>query len=229
MPLARVRGEPTLSNAMTRPGFRRGRPGGSQAPGASHGGDGFLSSSLFSQAQILHLMKNEFARARRHGMSLGCLVLHVDRLQQLVDLHGHELRQTVRNAVAALVREKTRGSDLLGATTDDRYLLVLPHTTLDQTRIVAARLHQLFADVEIAVDGRPLALTLSIGFTGCDDQKTLFFDTLLSQAEAAAEFAQRHGGDQVVSFGETRLREPGQPDSGAGARDQSGRSDGDDA
>lgn len=160
---------------------------------------------MFSQAQILHLMKNEFARARRHGMSLGCVLLQVDRLAPLVDLHGAELRQAVRAAVARLVREKTRGSDLLGATNDDRYLLVLPHTNAAQTRTVAERLHQVFAGVEIAVDGRPLALSISIGVSARDDQKTLFFDTLLAQAEMALEWAESHGGDRVVSFGETQL------------------------
>ncbi len=193
---------------MTKPGFRKGRSGGSQAPNTREGGDAFLSSSLFSQAQILHLMRNEFARARRHGVPLGCLVLAVDRLPQLVDLYGSELRQAVRAAVAGLVRDKTRGSDLLGATNDDRYLLVLPHTNLPQTRVVADRLHQLFAGVEVSIDGKSLALTLSIGVTACDDQKTLFFDTLLAQAEAALEFAATSGGGQVASFGESQLRGP---------------------
>ena len=202
---------------MTRPGFRKGRPGGAPAPGGRDGGDGFLSSSLFSQAQILHLMKNEFARARRHGIPMGCIVLQVDRLPQLVDLHGAELRQAVRSAVARLVREKTRGSDLLGATNDDRYLLVLPHTDLAQTHIVADRLQQVFAGVEIAVDGRLLALTISAGVSACVDQKTMFFDTLLGQAEAALEYAERAGGNQVVSFGERQLRDDTPSDSDGGS------------
>jgi len=191
---------------MTRPGFRKGRPGGGPRSTGRDSGDAFLSSSLFSQAQILHLMKNEFARARRHGMSLGCVLVQVDRLPQLVDLHGAELRQAVRSSIAQLVREKTRGSDLLGATNDDRYLLVLPHTNLAQTMSVAERLHQLFSSVEVAIDGRALALSISIGVSACDDQKTLFFDSLLAQAEAALEWGAAHGGDRVVSFGETQLR-----------------------
>ena len=191
---------------MTSPGFRKGRPGGGRAKAVD--GDGFLSSSLFSQAQILHLMKNEFARARRHGIPVGCVLLQVDRLPQLVDLHGASLRTAVRQAVASLVREKTRGSDLLGATADDRYLLVLPHTDQHQTRVVAERLHQLFGEVDVAVDGRSLALSLSVGFTACDDQKTLFFDSLLAQAEAALTFAAQSGGDQVISYGEVALRQP---------------------
>lgn len=202
---------------MSKPGFRKGRPGGGRTSAGPQGADGFLSSSLFSQAQILHLMRNEFARARRHGLPLGCLTMQVDRLAQLADLYGVALRQVVREAIAKLVREKTRGSDLLGATNDDRYLLVLPHTDLAQTRVVAARLHQLFTGLEIAVDGRPLAVTASVGFTACDEQKTLFFDSLLAQAEAALEFAAARGGNQVISFGETQLRAEG--DSNSAAKD----------
>ena len=191
---------------MTKPGFRKGRPGGGRAGNPAEGADNFLSTALFSQAQILHLMRNEFARARRHGLPLGCLLLQADRLAQLVDLHGAELRQSLRAAVARMVREKTRGSDLLGTTNDDRYLLVLPHTNLANTRVVAHRLHQMLGELDVAVDGRSLALSWSVGFTACDDQKTLFFDSMLAQVEAALEFAGLRGGNQVVSFGETQLR-----------------------
>lgn len=192
---------------MSRPGFRRGRPGGTpRPPNPNESGDGFLSTALFSQAQILHLMKNEFARARRHGVPLGCVLLQVDRLAQLVDLHGAELRQVVRSAIGQLVREKTRGADLLGMTNEDRYLLVLPHTNLAQTRIVALRLHQMFGLYEIAVDGRQLALSLSIGITASGEHQAMFFDTLVAQAEAALDFALGEGGNRVVSFGETTLR-----------------------
>jgi diguanylate cyclase (GGDEF)-like protein len=194
---------------MTRPGFRKGRTGGPRSSPADVA-DGFLSSSLFSQAQILHLMKTEFARARRHAYPLGCILMQVDRLPQLVDLHGAELRTAVRAALGRLVREKTRGADLLGATNDDRYLLVLPHTNLAQTRLVAARLRELFRELRIAVDGRELALSLSLGISACTDQQTMFFDTLVAQCEQALEYAFDRGGDQVVSFGEMQLRgDPG--------------------
>jgi diguanylate cyclase (GGDEF)-like protein len=198
---------------MTRPGFRKGRPGGKPKDPADPA-DGFLSSSLFSQAQILHLMKNEFARTRRHGIPLGCLLLQVDRLHQLVDLHGVELRNVVRKAIAQLVREKTRGADLLGATNDDRYLLILPQTDLGQARFVAERLHALFGELQIEIDGRELLLSLSIGITACTDQSTLFFDTFVAQAEAALDYALSHGGNQIASYGEVQLR------SGAGVPPQ---------
>jgi len=200
--------------AMTRPGFRKGRPGGPRTGVPKDQGDGFLSSALFSQAQILNLMKNEFARARRHGIPLGCVLMQVDRLLQLVDLHGVGLRNAVREAVGNVVREKTRGADLLGATNDDRYLLVLPHTDLEQTRVVADRIRVVFGELHVAVDGRELALSLSAGISACVDKQTMFFDSLVAQAEAALECAMQSGGNQVVSFGEAQLRGGGDPAEG---------------
>ena len=194
---------------MTTPGFRKGRSAGGRSGSARDGGDGFISSSMFSQAQILHLMKTEFARARRHGFPLGCVLLQVDRIAQLVDLYGADLRATLRNTLAQLVRDKTRGADLLGVVTEDRYMLALPHTTLEQARVVADRLHSLFRDYEVKVDGRALDLTLSVGISATGQSDAMFFDTLVGQAEAALEYAMDQGGNRVVSFGETQLLDKG--------------------
>jgi diguanylate cyclase (GGDEF)-like protein len=191
---------------MTKPGFRKGRSSGGKTVVGPSSHEGFVSGALFSQAQILHLMKMEFARSRRHKLPLGCMILQVDRLPQLVDLYGAALRGQVRDALAALVREKTRGADLLGIVNDDRYLLMLPHTDLEGARVVANRLHSMFGEFEVSVDGRVLELTLSVGITACSDQQVMFFDSVLGQAEAALEWAQDHGGNQVVTFGETEIR-----------------------
>lgn len=195
---------------MSRPGFRKGRTTGGRTT-AREAGEGFVSSSLFSQAQILHLMKTEFARSRRHGFPLGCLLLQVDRIAQLVDLYGTELRHSVRDTMTQLVRDRTRGADILGIVNEDRYLLVLPHTDIDQTRIVAERLLALFGEYEVTAEGRVLDLTMSIGITATGQSQAMFFDTLVGQAEAALEFALQNGGNRIASFGETQLLSGEQP------------------
>lgn len=190
---------------MTKPGFRKSRPAASRAAGGES--DAFLGSSLFSQAQILHLMKAEFARARRHGAPLSCVVLQVDRLAQLVDLYGAPLRTAVRKTLAEVVRQKTRGSDLLGVANEDRMLLLLPETPHEGAMLVVERLLRSFRDVDVEVDGRRLSLTMSAGVSTVQGKETMFFDTLLAQAETAVERATEAGGDRVVSFGQVSLAE----------------------
>lgn len=205
---------------MSRPGFRKGTSGG--GPGRFAGtGPAHQPSGPFSQAQILRLMKTEFARARRHGFAIGCILMHMDRLTQLVDLHGSELRAEVRQALHKMVAEKTRGADHLGLVEEDRYLMILPHTALDATLSVAQRIHSAFRELEVTADGKTLALTLSMGVSATADQSTLFFDTLLEQAELALDTAIRRGGDRIVPFqrqGGSRTESPDAESPQAGSR-----------
>jgi diguanylate cyclase (GGDEF)-like protein len=181
-------------------GFRTSPPGGRPSRFAS----GAIGGSPLSQAQIMHLMKTEFARARRYGFPLSCLLIQVDRLQALADLHGAELKDTVREQLVRLVEERTRGADHLGLVTDDRLLLVLPHTGEAQAAQVAERIQQQFRELEISVNGQPLALALSFGVATCADQETLFFDTVLAHAEVALEWAVEAGGGKVSVFRKER-------------------------
>ena len=106
--------------------FRKSDAGPNRA--GRFGGTGPVAGTPFSQAQILNLMKTEFARARRYGFPVSCMLIRVDRLEGLVDLYGGALRDMVREQLARLVQEKTRGADHLGLASDDRYLVVMPHT-----------------------------------------------------------------------------------------------------
>jgi diguanylate cyclase (GGDEF)-like protein len=173
--------------------FRKSDAGTTQR--GRFGGRGAVSGSPFSQAQILHLMKTEFARARRYGFPVSCMLVQVDRLEALVDMHGGVLREMVREELGKLVHEKTRGADHLGLASDDRYLVVMPHTNGAQGLHVAERLRLAFNALEFCVGGNALALRMSIGVASCDDQSTLFFDTMMTQSEAAVEYSFSSGGN----------------------------------
>ncbi|MEZ5965292.1 MAG: GGDEF domain-containing protein [Planctomycetota bacterium] len=188
---------------MTRPSFRNTSRGGT--PRSPSGGGSSVWGSPFSQAQILHLMKTEFARARRHDLPLAVSVFQVDRLLALVDLYGAELREAVRDALGRLMVEGTRSSDYVGTSSDDRFVLLMPHTDGEQAAAVAERVIQRFGELSIRARGQELALMLSAGLATNADKETLFFDTLLSQAEVALEWAQRGGRTKVVVFSRERF------------------------
>ncbi|MCA8956205.1 MAG: GGDEF domain-containing protein [Planctomycetes bacterium] len=196
--------------------FRSSDPGAGKLSGRFHR-SGPVAGSPFSQAQILHLMKTEFARARRYGFPVACMLIHVDRLEALVDLHGGALREAVRTELGKLVQDKTRGADHLGLASEDRYLIVMPHTDGIAGLRVAERLRKAFRNLEIQIGNNVLALGLSIGVASCEDQATLFFDTLLAQAEAALDDSVRRGGNRACLFGKDRMTGADElPDDGSG-------------
>ena len=145
-------------------------------------------------------MKSEFSRARRHGYPLSCVLMRVDRLPSGMEPGGAEVREVTKRSLGSLVAEKTRDHDQLGVVEDDGYLVVLPHTELANACVVADRIREGFGRLSIQVGEGAVRPTLSLGVAACEDQETLFFDTLLSQAELALEWAMDAGGDRVEVF-----------------------------
>ena len=188
---------------MTKPGFRSGRPGDRRSE-FSDGGKG-VEGRPFSQAQILDLMKIEFSRARRYGFAVACILMQVNRLVALTDVHGTPLREGVRRELCRLVREKTRSSDYLGTFGDSGYLVVLPHTDAERAESVGVRILEGFGALAVEAEGTPLHLCLSLGVAASEDRETLFFDTLVSQAEVALQWAMDAGGDRVMVFDKSRF------------------------
>jgi diguanylate cyclase (GGDEF)-like protein len=159
--------------------------------------------SLFSLVQIQHLMRVEFNRARRHRYPLSCLLISIDRLGHLRDVHGYEAKEAIVRSVVEALKAVTSQSDFLGRTADDRLMAVVPHTDVDGAKRLAERLMERVTESPLEVGGKPVSISLSIGFSHNMSGDTLYFDALLEAARRALNEASDAGGGACV------LRAPG--------------------
>ncbi|MFT7076988.1 MAG: diguanylate cyclase (GGDEF)-like protein [Planctomycetota bacterium] len=168
--------------------------------------DSSADKSLFSLAQIQHLMRVEFNRAQRYGYPISCIMVAVDRLGHLRDLYGYEAKEEIVDSVISLLKGATRSSDFLGRLADDRLLAVIPHTGGEGVSSMCERLLANARKLDFQSDGRTIPVSLAIGGShdGSDDggvttaQRTMFFDALLQAAEEALEDAAAAGGDRAL-------------------------------
>ncbi|MBL8694648.1 MAG: GGDEF domain-containing protein [Planctomycetes bacterium] len=159
---------------------------------------------LFSFAQITHLMKVEFARARRYRLPLAFVVVVVDRISDLSRNFGYKARDLVLERFHAILRREVRSCDYVGRFQDDRVLLVLPHTDAEGARVLVNRVRRAVAAQEFEFEGKAFRVTLSAGISQFRDRNTLFFDSVRDAAERAAERASQ-AGDAVL------VLEPAEP------------------
>jgi len=158
----------------------------------AHGGE---RRSLYSVAQIQHLLRVEFHRAQRYRFPIAVLVVSVDQLGHVRDRLGYDAKEQVLEAVVHLLQRGTRSSDFLGRTADDRLLVVLPHTGAAGMPVLAGRLS---ADADTLVaHGLPDVgrISLSVGWAASDSTPAAYHDALLSAAEAAHADAVARGAD----------------------------------
>lgn len=168
--------------------------------------DSSADKSLFSLAQIQHLMRVEFNRAQRYGYPISCIMVAIDRLGHLRDLYGYEAKEEIVDSVIGLMKGATRSSDFLGRMADDRLLAVIPHTGGQGLSSMCDRLLANTRKLEFQSDGRTIPITLAIGgsYDGSDDggvtsaQRTMFFDALLQASEEGLEDAVAAGGDRAM-------------------------------
>ncbi len=154
-------------------------------------------AGVFSYTQILHLLKIEFARARRYQYQLSCVLVEIDRLGGLGDLHGSAVRDQVESTVAELLNRHSRSCDFVGRL-GERFVIVLPHTDAKGAQLLAQRLHDRIAGLDVRVDDRNLRISASVGVATQDGDDSIFFDAVLKRAEGALAGVVARGGDSVA-------------------------------
>jgi diguanylate cyclase len=161
------------------------------------GGFGLTSVSLLGVSQTQQQAKQEFARARRYGYPLTIGVCRIDRIDRLADLYGIEAKTTLMDELARLFHARSRSTDIVGRLGEDRLLWVLPHTDLEGAKVASERIRGAVEELELRSGTRTVGTTLSVGLACYVNRNTLFFDSVLMQAEQALHRAEDRGGNRV--------------------------------
>lgn len=103
---------------------------------------------------------NEVARADRHGHPMSLLVIDVDHFKGVNDQHGHAVGDQVLQAVARILSDRCRSSDLVMRWGGDEFAVL---ATFCSWRNAAALAEDLRRRVAAADLGPGVAVTLSIG------------------------------------------------------------------
>jgi diguanylate cyclase (GGDEF)-like protein len=151
--------------------------------------------NFLTYTQFQNLLRIEFARSRRYGFPLSVLAMQVDRLEHLRDLYGMQARRLIVDQVVASVRAQCRLSDSMGLV-GDRVVLILPHTDQPGAEVVGERLSRQVAGLAFEVQGREIALTVSVGIASCEPG-AIFYDAVLKNAEKVLAEVAAAGGNQV--------------------------------
>jgi diguanylate cyclase (GGDEF)-like protein len=134
--------------------------------------------------------------ARRHGQSVGVLMVDVDHFKAVNDTLGHETGDVVLRAVASRLVEACRLEDLAGRWGGEEFLVVAPLTDLASVAELGERVRTQVASGPVLVNGEsPVEVTVSVGgAAGAGDP-----DALLHRADASLYEAKRTGRNRVVA------------------------------
>jgi diguanylate cyclase (GGDEF)-like protein len=144
-------------------------------------------------------LDEEVKRARRYGTPLTCVMADMDYLKPVNDDLGHAAGDRAIAAVAAVIRAELRETDFGARYGGDEFVLLLPHTTCDEGRVLAERICARLRETHLEVAGRPIPIGTSFGVS-CLEVDTLDapHEALVRAADAALYRAKRAGRGRVA-------------------------------
>ena len=146
--------------------------------------------SFFAEAE------RELERVRRTEEPAALILFDLDRFKVVNDSWGHAAGDAVLIAVSDLLRSECRASHVIGRLGGEEFALVLRGTHLDGGRLVAERLRDAIAGLEVVHAGATISLTASFGVAelrATDEQP----DAAVARADAAMFAAKRLGRNRV--------------------------------
>ena len=140
-------------------------------------------------------LREEVARARRHGRALSLCLLDLDHFKRVNDLHGHQAGDRALVDLARRLEQVARAGDLVARVGGEELAWILPETDAHNALEAVERARRLVA-------GTPLAgvapVTISAGI--CDLTWACDADDLVRLADAALYWAKAHGRDLACRY-----------------------------
>ncbi|MDE2585819.1 MAG: GGDEF domain-containing protein, partial [Betaproteobacteria bacterium] len=151
-------------------------------------------TGLWNRRQFLHLVQNNHAQTQRYGQHYSLLLIDVDHFKHINDQYGHHKGDEVLILLARTLESRVRESDAVCRWGGEEFVILLPHTSLDDALLMADSLRETIE--QICRPDFP-HLTISIGVAQCQPGEDA--DALFKRVDEALYLAKASGRNKVKS------------------------------
>lgn len=154
-------------------------------------------TGLFNRCRFMTVARHEFERSQYELQPLVALMLDISQFRLINDTFGSRIGDQVLQQVIRTMRSTLRRTDLLGRYDGEKFVMLLPETTLSMAITIAKRLSIALTTEPIITDKGTFIVTVSIGVAALMDQSGLTLEQLLERADQALYAAKQPGNYQV--------------------------------
>ncbi len=134
-------------------------------------------------------LSREIKRVSRTHAPLAMILLDIDDFKLLNDTHGHAAGDEVLMALAAIMNDTARESDLIARYGGEEFVILMPNTDLEGALHLAEKLRMAVESTRLIIGDRmkPIDITISLGVATYEGERREFFgeaDRALYQAKA---------------------------------------------
>jgi len=155
-------------------------------------------TGLFNRRWMNEFFKRQITRALSDNKPMAFILADLDNFKKINDVHGHMVGDEVLFAVASILTQQIRPTDLLARFGGEEFAMILPETTPDDAKQIAERVRVTLETTKLKCENetdQEIHITLSLGVTNLmlgDD-----INNLLTRADNALYLAKENGRNRV--------------------------------
>jgi diguanylate cyclase (GGDEF)-like protein/PAS domain S-box-containing protein len=158
-------------------------------------------TQLHNRRFLNEAIEQEFHHAERALESLSVILLDIDFFKAINDTYGHAVGDACLVALADLLQQHVRKSDIACRYGGEEFMLVLRATNLAGAAQYAERLRLLVADQVFNIDALEIKFTISLGISTFPAHGTSY-RVIINKADDALYASKRTGRNRVTSWTE---------------------------
>ncbi len=155
-------------------------------------------TGLFNHSATTQFLGSAIDRARRQKSSLSFAMIDLDYFKLVNDTYGHLAGDQVLMALARVLRQRLRQSDIIGRYGGEEFAVILHDLSSDKAMQVMDQLRLDFSKVLFYSGDSTFSCTFSCGVASFSSNKSM--DSLRESADKALYQAKHQGRNRVVSF-----------------------------
>jgi diguanylate cyclase (GGDEF)-like protein len=155
-------------------------------------------TGLYNHTTTTQLLENAIVAARRQNSPLSFAMIDLDHFKLINDTYGHPVGDQVLLALARVLQQRLRNSDLVGRYGGEEFAVILSDATQDKAEQIMNQLREDFSKVVFTADDAKFSCTFSCGVASFPQLENM--ETLREAADKAMYQAKHAGRNRVVAY-----------------------------
>jgi diguanylate cyclase (GGDEF)-like protein len=151
-------------------------------------------TGLYNRRKTDETIKKEYESFQRHDMSLSICIIDIDNFKHINDTYGHAAGDMVLIQLSEILKNNTRKMDTIGRWGGEEFLIIMPHTNIDEAFANIKKIKQKINDFQFEKIGH---LTCSFGMSEAQNKEENI-ENLFIKTDENLYKAKNTGKDKIV-------------------------------